>query len=153
MLHQVRDRNHCSRGLAFGLRVALPASVLFSRSSGEVNCDSIIASEDCHNAYAPGCRRKAFSTVTPTEPSVVDEATLFSFDDVSIPFTQNLYLSMREPEKYAQNPVVPLGKIGEPDEWRQRRLAARGYQFLCFVCWRVTVSHSWAVSLRRRREV
>ena len=38
-------------------------------------------------------------TVTPTEPSVVDEATLFSFDDVSIPFTQNLYLSMREPEK------------------------------------------------------
>ena len=92
-------------------------------------------------------------TVTPTEPSVVDEATLFSFDDVSIPFTQNLYLSMREPEKYAQNPVVPLGKIGEPDEWQQRRLAARGYQFLCFVCWRVTVSHSWAVSLRRRREV
>lgn len=59
-------------------------------------------------------------TVTPTEPIIVDEATLFSFDDISIPFTQNLYRSMREPEKYAQNPVVPLGKMGEPDEWQQR---------------------------------
>jgi len=41
MLHQVRDRNHCPRELAFGLRVALPASVLFSRNSCDINCDSI----------------------------------------------------------------------------------------------------------------
>jgi hypothetical protein len=58
--------------------------------------------------------------VAPTEPTTVEEATLFSFDDVAIPATYNLYLTMTQPQKYAGNPVVPLGKMGEPDEWQQR---------------------------------
>ena len=43
--------------------------------------------------------------------------TLFAFDDHSIPFTQNLVLEMRKPEKHSTNPVVPRGKAGDPDNW------------------------------------
>jgi hypothetical protein len=43
--------------------------------------------------------------------------TLFAFDDSSIPFTQNLALEMRKPEKHSANPVVPRGKAGDPDNW------------------------------------
>jgi hypothetical protein len=48
----------------------------------------------------------------------VDCATLFAFDDVSIPFRQNLQLTMHQPRKHPANPVVPHGKPGEPDEYR-----------------------------------
>jgi len=58
-------------------------------------------------------------TVTPTVPTRVEEATLFSFDDISIPYTYNLYLSMHAAQKHPDNPVVPLGEDGEPDEWAQ----------------------------------
>jgi hypothetical protein len=43
--------------------------------------------------------------------------TLFAFDDVAIPFTQNLKLAMRTPERYAGNPVVERGPAGTPDAW------------------------------------
>lgn len=43
--------------------------------------------------------------------------TLFAFDNVSIPFTRSLELTMRTPEKYAGNPVVARGEKGEPDHW------------------------------------
>ena len=59
-------------------------------------------------------------TVTPTEPTVVGEATFFAFDDVSIPAAYNLYLSMHAAEKHPANPVLPLGERGDPDEWQQR---------------------------------
>src|SRR5262249_55498190 len=59
-------------------------------------------------------------TVTPAEPNIVDEAVLFAFDNVSIPATDNLILTMHQPEKHPSNPVVPLGARGEPDEWQQR---------------------------------
>ena len=58
-------------------------------------------------------------TVTPTVPTAVEEATLFSFDDISIPHTYNLYLSMHPAQKHPDNPVLPQGKDGEPDEWAQ----------------------------------
>ena len=43
--------------------------------------------------------------------------TLFAFDNVSIPFSQNLRLEMREPEKHPGNPVVQRGEPGTPDSW------------------------------------
>ena len=44
-------------------------------------------------------------------------ATLFAFDDVSIPFTQNLSLEMRCPERHPANPVLARGGPGTPDSW------------------------------------
>lgn len=41
--------------------------------------------------------------------------TLFAFDDVSIPYTQNLKLEMRQPVKREANPVMPRGAPGSPD--------------------------------------
>lgn len=43
--------------------------------------------------------------------------TLFAFDDVSIPFTQNLKLEMRSPSKHPANPVVRRGGPEAPDSW------------------------------------
>lgn len=43
--------------------------------------------------------------------------TLFAFDEVSIPHTQNLRLEMRAPTKHPANPVVPRGEPGAPDSW------------------------------------
>ncbi len=47
--------------------------------------------------------------------------TVFAFDNVSIPHTQNLRLEMRSPAKHSANPVVPRGQAGTPD--------AKGVQF------------------------
>lgn len=47
--------------------------------------------------------------------------TLFAFDTVSIPHTQNLRLEMRQPRRHPANPVVPRGAPGTPD--------AQGVQF------------------------
>jgi hypothetical protein len=47
--------------------------------------------------------------------------TLFAFDTVSIPHTQNLRLEMRSPVKYPGNPVLPRGAPGTVD--------ANGVQF------------------------
>lgn len=43
--------------------------------------------------------------------------TLFAFDDVSIPLTQNLKLEMRSPARHPANPVVARGGPGSPDSW------------------------------------
>lgn len=54
------------------------------------------------------------------KPELFDETkvtTLFAFDEVSIPFTQNLKLEMRTPTKHPANPVVPRGETGAPDNW------------------------------------
>ncbi len=47
--------------------------------------------------------------------------SVFAFDTVSIPYSQNLRLEMRTPEKPAGNPVLPRGAAGTPD--------AQGVQF------------------------
>jgi len=47
--------------------------------------------------------------------------TLFAFDNVAIPHTQNLRLEMRQPERHPMNPVVQRGEPGSPD--------AHGVQF------------------------
>lgn len=43
--------------------------------------------------------------------------TLFAFDNVAIPLTQNLRVKMRQPEKFTANPVVPRGPKGSVDAW------------------------------------
>lgn len=43
--------------------------------------------------------------------------TFFAFDNVSIPFTQNLRVQMRTPEKHPANPVVARGPAGSVDAW------------------------------------
>lgn len=43
--------------------------------------------------------------------------TLFAFDQVSIPFTENLRIKMRTPKKHPANPVVRRGPPGSPDSW------------------------------------
>ena len=57
---------------------------------------------------------------SPAAESYFDETraeTLFAFDDVSIPFTQNLKLRMRSPERHPSNPVVRRGDANAPDAW------------------------------------
>ena len=43
--------------------------------------------------------------------------TLFAFDEVSIPFTHNLRLEMRTPNRHPANPVVRRGPAGACDSW------------------------------------
>jgi hypothetical protein len=52
---------------------------------------------------------------TPSSGTSVDDATLFAFDDVAIPFTHNLRLSMHPPRKHPANPVSPRGEPDTPD--------------------------------------
>ncbi|MES2694686.1 MAG: hypothetical protein V4773_14520 [Verrucomicrobiota bacterium] len=59
------------------------------------------------------------ASATAAEP-LFDETqatTLFAFDQVSIPFTENLRIKMRQPEKHPANPVVKRGPKGSPDSW------------------------------------
>lgn len=41
--------------------------------------------------------------------------TLFAFDNVSIPFTENLRLELRSPQRHPDNPLVRRGPAGAPD--------------------------------------
>ena len=55
-------------------------------------------------------------TVYASIPATVPEATLFAFDDVSIPFRQNLYVRLQRPRKHPANPVLKAGEKEQPDE-------------------------------------
>ncbi len=44
--------------------------------------------------------------------------SLFSFDDHTIPFRHNLFVTLNQPVKYNGNPVVPRGPEGTPDAVR-----------------------------------
>ncbi len=55
-----------------------------------------------------------------TDTEYLDETkltTLFAFDNVSIPFSQNLKLVMRSPERHSANPVLQRGGPNDPDSW------------------------------------
>ncbi len=43
--------------------------------------------------------------------------TVFAFDEVTIPHTQNLRLEMRSPTRHPANPVLPRGAPGTPDAY------------------------------------
>ncbi len=47
--------------------------------------------------------------------SEADELVLFSFDDVSIPWRDNLKLTLERPKKHPGNPVMKVGPQGSPD--------------------------------------
>jgi hypothetical protein len=57
-------------------------------------------------------------TVLAGASAPVELATLFAFDDVSIPYWQNLYLRMFATRKHQGNPVLRRGESGRPDEFR-----------------------------------
>jgi hypothetical protein len=50
-------------------------------------------------------------------PVAVTEASFFAFDDYSIPFRHNLYLTMHAAEKHPDNPVMAQGPAGAPDDY------------------------------------
>ncbi|MES2507604.1 MAG: hypothetical protein V4599_12940 [Verrucomicrobiota bacterium] len=65
-----------------------------------------------------------FTTFPAAAEDFFDETqatTLFAFDNVSIPHSQNLRLEMRQPKKHPGNPVLTRGQPGTPD--------AKGVQF------------------------
>jgi hypothetical protein len=47
--------------------------------------------------------------------SAQEDTTIFAFDDRSIPFTRNLKLEMKTPERHPDNPVLARGGPGTPD--------------------------------------
>ena len=47
--------------------------------------------------------------------SANEDYTIFAFDDRSIPFTRNLKLEMKTPERHSENPVLARGELGTPD--------------------------------------
>jgi len=58
-------------------------------------------------------------TVHAGEPVTTrDYAVFYAFDDLSIPATHNLRLTLSQPEKYEQNPILERGVEGEPDSYR-----------------------------------
>lgn len=61
--------------------------------------------------------RAAAAPVAEETAAAGGEITLFAFDQVSIPFVQNLKVELRTPTKHPANPVVPRGGPGEPDSW------------------------------------
>lgn len=56
-----------------------------------------------------------FGTTSEGSPAAIN---IFSFDNVTIPFTHNLYLTMLPAEKYRGNPVLAHGPEGSPDAER-----------------------------------
>lgn len=99
---------------AIGL-LALGFAVHHLRPS-QANDQAIVANlAESTSRKSPDAKRGI--TVLGSTPTTVDEAVLFSFDDVSIPYTANLYLTMTEPERHPNNPLIPIGQPGEPDEW------------------------------------
>jgi len=64
--------------------------------------------------------------------------TLFAFDNVAIPHTQNLRLEMLSPEKHPLNPVVRRGDPGSPD--------AMGVQFYGSILKEGDVYRMWYVA-------
>ncbi|MDC0292054.1 hypothetical protein OAK81_02045 [Verrucomicrobiales bacterium] len=71
-----------------------------------------------------------------------DTITLFSFDDVSIPYTENLKLEMRTPERHEKTPVVTRGAEGEIDSWAVQFYGSvlRDHETGKFRMWYVAVS-------------
>src|SRR5689334_23089804 len=62
------------------------------------------------------CAVAAQVTTHPVPAPTAPEAILFAFDDQSIPFRHNLYLTMHRPEK-REAPVLRRGDKGTPDEF------------------------------------
>ncbi|HRX77603.1 MAG TPA: hypothetical protein P5307_01010 [Pirellulaceae bacterium] len=81
--------------------------------------------------------------------------TVFAFDDASIPFTQNLKLQMRSPQKHPQNPVVRRGSDGAVDSWAVQFYGSviRDPQSGKFRMWYVAVSKAERLAEKMRPSV
>ena len=97
-----------SSGRFFALLVILAGTGLVPR---DLRAEQDVGGEA--NAGAPG------SQIHLPEADV-GRAVLYAFDDRAIAATGNLQLAMEAPEKYAGNPVLAIGRGGEPDEWQLR---------------------------------
>ena len=80
-------------------------------------------------------------SVQTAPPQVVSEATLFAFDNVSIPFHRNLYLSMHQGRKHPWNPIVRREE-GRPDEARAQYLGTVLRQHGKFRMWYVAADEA-----------
>ncbi len=76
----------------------------------------LVLGASCQQAELPLDRPSGVTVLVGSRPTV-QEATLFPFDNVSIPYTNNLLLEMSQPRKYPENPVFPRGKEGAADEF------------------------------------
>jgi len=82
-----------------------------------------------------------------------DTVTLFSFDNVSIPFSQNLKLEMRTPKRHPKNPVISLGEDGTVDSWAVQFYGSviRDHETGKFRAWYVAVSKEERAREREER--
>jgi len=92
------------------------------------------------------------------QPVYFDETkaiTLFAFDDVSIPFTQNLKLQMQPPKRHPTNPVVTRGPDGACDSWAVQFYGSviREPDSGKFRMWYVSVSKSERLTNKLARSV
>ena len=111
---RIISQQELSRGIIDPEGMLLPAQITRRRLLGSVPVLSGIA------ASLPklnGQRSDAAVTVYAPGPIDVRSATLFAFDDVSIPFRENLFVKMCSAEKYPGNPVLKHGTPGQPDEY------------------------------------
>ncbi|MEX0724873.1 MAG: hypothetical protein WEB58_09310 [Planctomycetaceae bacterium] len=77
----------------------------------------------------------------PFAPKTAQPTTIFSFDDVSIPYKQNLKLTIHQPTKHPSNPVVPPGKAGEPDSYRAQFYGSIIRENGKFRMWYIAIDH------------
>ena len=70
----------------------------------------------CQSGTSTVDRPEGVTVLVGSRP-VVKEASLFPFDNHSIPFTQNIGLKLHPPRKHPGNPVLPRGAEGAPDEF------------------------------------
>ena len=70
----------------------------------------------CQSGEPTVDRPEGVTVLVGSRPTV-KEASLFPFDNRSIPFTQNVGLELHPPRKYPGNPVLPRGPEGAPDEF------------------------------------
>ena len=81
----------------------------------------------------------------------VEEAVLFAFDNISIPFLNNLRLQMDSPRKHPQNPVVKMGEPGSPDEWSVQFYGSIIHHEGKFKMWYVAADEEASECFRKRR--
>lgn len=77
---------------------------------------SLLLGTSCQQAELPPDQPSGVTVLVGSRPTV-QEAALFPFDNLSIPYTNNLLLQMTQPRKHPDNPVLPRGKEGAPDEF------------------------------------
>ena len=93
-----------------------------------MNLKSIVSQTRSQKRILPGQRVLVFAVLVSSavaeqnssRSEYFDETeavTLFAFDDASIPFSQNLRLKVRSPDRHPANPVVRRGVAGSPDSW------------------------------------